>query len=79
MKRFIIISLLALLALPSTGCMWIDTHNYYLFSVCDTEDFEEHVNEVTNNNWKVYLGQNEVYYGFNADRIAEAAQKKSDD
>ena len=79
MKRFIIISLLALLALPSTGCMWIDTHNYYLFSVCDTEDFEEHVNEVTNNNWKVYLGQNEVYYGFNADRIAEAAQKKGDD
>ena len=35
MKRFIIISLMAITVLPMMGCIWIDNHNSYLFRVCN--------------------------------------------
>ena len=56
MKRFIIISLLAVLTVPSFGCLWIDTDNYYLFNICNGEDFAERADKITRDNWKVYLG-----------------------
>ena len=78
MKRFIIISLLTIFAIPMFGCIWVDTHNYYLFRVCDSEDFRSRVNKITNDNWKAYLGSEEEYFYFDADKVAEAAQQKGD-
>ena len=79
LKRFISISLLAALALPATACMWTETHNYYLFSVYDRQEFRDRVNEVSLNNWKAYLGiSGDDYFYFDADRIGEAARQKGD-
>ena len=79
LKRFISISLLAALALPAAACMWTETHNYYLFSVYDRQEFRDRVNEVSLNNWKAYLGiSGDDYFYFDADRIGEAARQKGD-
>ena len=79
MKRFIITNLLAFITLPMLACMWIETHNYYLFSVYQWHDFQDRVYEVCNDNWKSYLGINkDSWYYFNADEVIEAAKKKND-
>ncbi len=78
MKRFIITNLFALMALPILACAWNETHNYYLFSVYDRNDFQQRVNDITLNNWKTYLGKSDNYYYFNADEIIEAAKGKND-
>ena len=80
MKRFIIISLLAVTAtLRALACIWIDTDNHYLFSVHDGTEFRHRTYEITCNNWKAYLGQSEdSYYYFDADEIIEAARSKND-
>ena len=60
MKRFIvIISMLLLTAAPSLACMWEETHNYYLFSVYNRSEFSQRVDEISRQNWKVYLGKND--------------------
>ena len=46
MKRFIIISLLAAAMLPMKACLWLDNHNYYLFSAYNHLEFQERVNKV---------------------------------
>ena len=79
MKRFIIISLLAIGYLQQvSACLWIDTHNYYLFRVCNEESFSDRVDKITLDNWKAYLGSNEDYYWYNADEALDFAQKKGD-
>ena len=78
MKRSILISLLAILTLPMMACGWYGTDNIYLFRVYDSKEFSERVNDITSNNWKVYLGLNQDYYYFNADEVIKAAQKKGD-
>ena len=77
-KLFITISLLAAVAMPAFSCIWFDTHNYYLFSVCQNEEFSSRMNEMTRNNWKTYLGSTEEYYWFDAEEIIKAAEKKND-
>jgi len=80
MKRFSIISLLLVLAVPAVmACMWVDTHNYYLFRIYDNSEFKERVDQVTRDNWKAYLSLSaDDYFSFNADDVAEAALKKGD-
>lgn len=82
MKRFFIISLLALLVVPSAWpCAWVETHNYYLFSVYDRTEFRERVDKISLDNWKAYMGielNDDNYFYFDADEITEAAKKKND-
>ena len=79
MKRFIAISLLAIAtAAPAVACLWIDTDNTYLFRAYNPRQFKMHVDEVTTNNWKTYLGSDELYFSFNADEVKEFARKKGD-
>ena len=78
MKRFIIISLLAAMVLPSFPCAGGGTDNYYLFCVCDKQEFRQRVNALTDKNWQVYLGDTKDYFWFNADDIIKAAQDKGD-
>lgn len=57
----------------------METHNYYLFSVCDPMEFCYRVDEITRENWKAYLGlQADEWFWFEADRVAKAAQAKGD-
>lgn len=79
MKRFIIISLATILTVPALACFWVDNHNYYLFSVHEREGFHERANKITQENWKVYLGQeNKDYFYFDAEEITKIAQQKGD-
>lgn len=78
MKRFILISVLAVLALPILACGWYGSDNIYMFRVYDSKEFKERVDDITSNNWKVYLGLQQDYYYFNADEVIKAAQKKND-
>ena len=78
MKRFIIISMLAAMVLPSFACAGGGTDNYYLFCVCDKQEFSQRVNALTNKNWQVYLGDTKDYFWFNADDVINAAQDKDD-
>ena len=82
MKRFIVISLLLSVVSyqlsTALSCAWIETHNYYLFSVCGQQEFSERVDKVTKDNWRAYLGSEEEYYWFSADKIIEFAQGKGD-
>ena len=78
MKRFIIISLLAALTLPSAACIWIENYNSYLFSPYDTQEFRERVETTCNDNWKAYLGSTKEYFWFDADEAIQTARKKND-
>lgn len=79
MKRFIIISLLAVVGMHAQACLWVETHNYYLFSVYDNSEFRDRVNEATEDVWKAYLGMNnDEGFWFDADRLVEAAREKGD-
>ncbi|MBO7499466.1 MAG: hypothetical protein J6T64_09830 [Bacteroidaceae bacterium] len=79
MKKFIAISLLAIAtAAPALACGWGESYNYYLFRAYNPQEFRMHVNEVTDNNWKVYLGSNAEYFYFNADEVKEFARGKGD-
>lgn len=78
MKRFIIISLLAVMAVRTQACIWIDNYNYYLFSPFPTESFRSRVDKITLENWRVYLGSDEQYYYFQADEVCKFAQQKGD-
>ena len=78
MKRFIIISLLAAMTLPSLACAGIGTDNYYLFCVCDKQEFSRRVQDICDKNWQAYLGDTKDYFWFRADEVIEAAQKKND-
>ena len=78
MKRFIIISLLVAMVLPSLACAGGGTDNYYLFCVCDKQEFRQRVNDLTNKNWQAYLGDTKEYFWFNADDAIKAARDKGD-
>ena len=79
MKRFIAISLLAVTTAASAfACAWSESYNYYLFRAYNPQEFRIRVDEVTTNNWKVYLGSNETYFSFRADEVKEFARNKGD-
>ena len=56
MKRFTVISVLFSISVNLFACAWQDSHNYYLFSIYDSNEFSRRVNEITMNNWRAYLG-----------------------
>jgi hypothetical protein len=79
MKRFIIISLLAGLTIQGWACFGFSTHNYYLFSTYNRQDFSYRMNHLSENNWKEYLGKTrEPYYYFNAQEVIDFAKQKND-
>ncbi len=78
MKRFIIISLLAAMTRTAIACGWCDTHNNYLFRVYDSEEFSSRVQNICNANWKAYMGIEDEYFWFDAEKAIEAARQKDD-
>ena len=78
LNRFIAISLVLACCQSAFACLWIETHNYYLFHVYDSEEFRTRVNEITNNNWKAYLRSTEEYFYFSADEVRKFAESKGD-
>ncbi len=78
MKKFIVISLLTAISLPSFACAWSESENPYLFSMYNQESFKSRVEHICNDNWKAYLGSTEEYFWFNADDVIKAARQKGD-
>ena len=78
MKKFIVISLLTAISLPSFACAWSESENPYLFSMYNQESFKSRVERICNDNWKAYLGSTEEYFWFNADDVIKAARQKGD-
>lgn len=81
MKRFIITNLMAAMVLPLLACGWVETHNYYLFSVYNNEEFSDRMETICTNNWKAYLGlDDDTWFSFSSrkDEIIKAAQQKGD-
>ena len=79
LMRFIAISFLLACSHSAFACLWIETHNYYLFHVYDSEEFRERVDRISRDNWRVYLGSAEDYYYFDAKEAKEYARKQGDD
>ena len=63
----------------AVACIWFDSHNSYLFRVCNEESFSDRVNKITLDNWKAYLGSTQEYYWFDAEEITNFARQKGDD
>jgi hypothetical protein len=78
MKKFIIISLLTVLSLPTFACAWGEPQNPYMFSMYVQNNFKSRVERICNDNWKAYLGSTEEYFWFNADDAIKAARQKGD-
>ncbi len=78
MKRFIIISLLAIITKTAIGCIWCESHNYYLFHIYTGEEFTNRVENICNANWKAYVGSTNEYYWFDAEKVIAVAQEKND-
>ena len=78
MRRFIIISLLSAMTLPTLACIWGELTNPYLFSMYRKTEFKERVEKICDDNWQAYLGTSKEYFWFNTDDIIKAAQHKSD-
>ena len=78
MKKFIIISLLTAITLPSFACAWGEPENPFLFSMYVQDNFKTRVERICNDNWKAYLGSTEEYFWFNADDVIKAARQKGD-
>ena len=79
MRKFIIISLLSAMTLPTLACIWGERTNPYLFSLYRQTEFRELAQNTCDNNWQAYLGTSEDYFWFNADEILhvkEAIEKK---
>ena len=56
MRRFIIISLLSAMTLPTLACIWGEMTNPYLFSMYRKTEFKERVEKICDDNWQAYLG-----------------------
>ncbi len=79
MKKFIITNLLAIVSLPLLACAGGGTINYYLFNLYEINDFQNRVEEICKNNWKVYMGLPESeWFWFDEDKITQVAQQKND-
>ena len=77
MKRFLAVSLLALLiAGKALACAWGPTHNYYLFSVYHRHLLSNQFIDRTNSNWAAYT--NGATKEYDHDELLAFAQKKGD-
>lgn len=77
MKRFIIISLLAVVAAAALACSGPAIHNYYLFSAVGSMEWAKNVDRRMLENWQSYAGDPELYW-FDAEKLSAVAQKKGD-
>ena len=78
LNRFIAISLVLACCQSAFACLWIETHNYYLFHVYDSEEFRTRVDNITRDNWRTYLEKGQDYYWFDADEVRKYAEGKGD-
>ena len=78
LNRFIAISLVLACCQSAFACLWIETHNYYLFHVYDSEEFRTRVDNITRDNWRTYLEKGQDYYWFDADEVRKFAEGKGD-
>lgn len=77
MKRFIIISMLAVMTADALACAGPTVHNYYLFSAVGSMEWGRNVDRRTMENWQSYADDPELYW-FDADKLSAVAQKKGD-
>ncbi len=77
MKRFLIMSVMVALATDLLACAYPATHNYYLFSVVERQDWAGSTERRCLDNWGAYIGQAD-YSWFDAEEVKEAARKKGD-
>ncbi len=77
MKRFIIISMLAVMTADALACAGPTVHNYYLFSAVGSMEWGRNVDRRTMENWRSYADDPELYW-FDADKLSAVAQKKGD-
>ena len=80
MKKFIIISLLSALVIPTFACAGWGTDNYYLFSPYFAQSFKSRVEKTCNDNWKAYIGDTSTddWWSFHDDDVLKAARQKGD-
>jgi hypothetical protein len=78
MKRFIITNLLTAIATVMMACAWEDTHNYYLFSVYEQQEFSTRCYDLTMQNWRSYLGSDIDFSYYDADVILAEARRRGD-
>lgn len=77
MKRFIIISLLAMLAKAEVlACYFPGTHNYYLFCTVEQHDWQLSTDRRCTDNWQAYSDGTVSW--FDADELRKVARKKGD-
>ena len=77
MRRFIIISLLAMMATDLLACAIPGTHNYYLFSTVGRTDWSDTALSLTMDNWCAYAGRQDIHW-FDADEMRKIARSKND-
>lgn len=80
-RKSIVTSILLLVsALPAAACIWMDSHNNYLYSLYDRQEFSDRADKVCNANWKAYMGMGDEveYYYFNMDETKKYAASHGD-
>jgi hypothetical protein len=77
LKRLLSVAVLSLMAVRLLACATPGTHNYYLFSTIDADDWEYRQNLICMDNWRAYIGKDDFYW-FDADEVRKVAQQKGD-
>lgn len=79
-KSIVISFLLLMSALPTVACIWADSHNSYLYSLYDKQEFCYRTDEVCTANWKAYMGMgdNVEYYYFDVEEVKKYAANHGD-
>ncbi len=78
-KLLVVCLTLFLQVSPVSACIWIDTHNNYLYSIYDNLEFRDRAEKVCNENWKAYLGNtSEEQFYFNMQEVMEQSAQKGD-
>ena len=75
MKRFLMSSILAIMAMTAMACYYMVDHDYYLFSVYNRE-LKTHFEDLSNQNWAAYT--NGEVNKFDYDALLAYAQRKND-
>ena len=77
LKRIALVCLAFVMAGCAFPCAIPGTHNYYLFSVLQPQDWQDRVYQQTLDNWQAYANGEKMDW-FDADVLRTVAKKKSD-
>ena len=77
LKRIALVCLAFVMAGRAFPCAIPGTHNYYLFSVLQPQDWQDRVYQQTLDNWQAYANGEKMDW-FDADVLRTVAKKKSD-